>query len=81
MTSPVHVVEMSPAEREHAFAVCRELADEFRAAGPRHDAENTFPHEMAKRVRWEAEGAGFIQSPEHARQRVCPGATPDRRSR
>lgn len=51
MSSTVHVVEMSTAEREHAFATCRELADEFRAVGPRHDAENSFPHEMAKRVR------------------------------
>ncbi|MGH8518337.1 MAG: acyl-CoA dehydrogenase family protein, partial [Panacagrimonas sp.] len=51
MTSTVHVIEMSTAERERAFEICRELADEFRAVGPRHDAENSFPHEMAKRVR------------------------------
>ncbi|WP_420464670.1 acyl-CoA dehydrogenase family protein [Panacagrimonas sp.] len=51
MPTPVHVVEMSADEREHAFAVCRELAEEFRAVGPRHDAENSFPHAMAARVR------------------------------
>lgn len=51
MSAPVHVVEMSTSERERAFAVCRELADEFRAAGPRHDAENSFSQEMAARVR------------------------------
>lgn len=51
MATPVHVVEMSASEREHAFKVCRELADEFRKVGPHHDAENSFPHEMAARVR------------------------------
>ena len=49
--SPVHVIEMTAAERAHAFAVCRELADEFRAAGPQHDAENTFPYALAERFR------------------------------
>ncbi|MEV0388228.1 acyl-CoA dehydrogenase family protein [Nonomuraea sp. NPDC050643] len=51
MAETVHVVEMSPAEREHAFATCRALAEEFREAGPRHDAENSFPYELAGRVR------------------------------
>lgn len=51
MSTPVHVVEMSASERDQAFRICRELADEFRAVGPRHDAENSFPHEMAARLR------------------------------
>ncbi|MFD5827831.1 acyl-CoA dehydrogenase family protein [Lentzea sp. NPDC060358] len=51
MAAPVHVVEMSSAEREQAFAICRALADEFRAAGPRHDEENSFPYELAARIR------------------------------
>ena len=51
MATPVHVVEMSAAERERAFAVCRELSAQFSEAGPRHDAENSFPFEIAERVR------------------------------
>ncbi|WP_198029092.1 acyl-CoA dehydrogenase family protein [Actinoplanes sp. N902-109] len=51
MSETVHVVEMSRAEREQAFATCRALAVEFQAAGPRHDEQNSFPYELADRVR------------------------------
>ncbi|MFE7074913.1 acyl-CoA dehydrogenase family protein [Streptomyces sp. NPDC057620] len=51
MAPPVHVVEMTSAEREQAYETCRQLAEEFGKAGPRHDAENTFPYELAERVR------------------------------
>lgn len=50
-SSPVHVIEMTAAEQARAFAICRELADEFSAAGPRHDADNSFPYALAERFR------------------------------
>ncbi|MBU6336094.1 MAG: acyl-CoA/acyl-ACP dehydrogenase [Chloroflexi bacterium] len=50
-THPVHVIEMTGAEQDRAFAICRELADEFSAAGPQHDADNSFPYGLAERFR------------------------------
>ena len=51
LTHPVHVIEMTGAEQDRAFAICRELADEFSAAGPQHDADNSFPYGLAQRFR------------------------------
>ena len=48
---PVHVLEMTVAEQDRAFAICHELAAEFSAAGPRHDEENSFPYALANRFR------------------------------
>ena len=42
-----HIVEMSEGEQERAIATAREVAQEFAKVGPRHDRENSFPHELA----------------------------------
>ncbi|MGR8946741.1 MAG: acyl-CoA dehydrogenase family protein [Gammaproteobacteria bacterium] len=49
--SAIHTVEMTAEERNQALRKCNELADAFRAAGPQHDLENTFPYELADNFR------------------------------
>ena len=47
----VHNIEMLPAERERAIAICQELASAFREAGPKHDEDNSFPYPLAEKFR------------------------------
>ncbi len=51
MSVNVHMIEMTPAEKARAFDVARDLAHEFRANGPDHDRDNSFPFALVAQFR------------------------------
>lgn len=61
MGGKVHTIEMTEAERARAIDAARALAEEFRAAGPKHDRDNSFPFELVPRFR--ASGLAALNIP------------------